>query len=406
MLKKILFLLSMLSLTGYGAVALSNVKIQQRYPWNGKVDISFNLAGTRVNNNITVNALDTATGKSLNVATLYDGKGNLISLPIKLTPGKHHLVWDTDADVPTGYKTDSLSVTISAGQHYDLPLYQVIDLSGGPTAERFPITALNDVPEGGWTKEYKTTKIVLKLIQPGRVHLGPFRLNSVSGEEADAIITKPFYIGVFKVTRKQWELVMGDFAGTDQGYNKEQVFNKYKSMLGGKLWSDITIEQCPITETPPKLLRGLDYLSKWPEDKAVAQNSFFGVLRRKTGLNTFDLPTEVEWEYAARAGTRENKDLPFKGKDDVPNSWGLYEMMDDIAEVCVDGHFASYQEQFQGNVLSDPIGKPNARERNCRNYWVMEQNFDGIGQRMCIMNEAVSGGACPLSFRAGCFPFR
>ena len=390
----------------FAAVALSNVKIQQRYPWNGKVDILFDLAGTRVNNNITVNALDTSTGKSLNVATLYDDKGNLISLPIKLTPGRHHLIWDADADVPMGYKTDSLSVTISAGQHYDLPLYQVIDLSGGPTVERFPITALNDVPEGGWTKEHKTTKLVLRLIQPGRVHLGPQNCNGYT-DEADAIITKPFYIGIFKVTRKQWELVMGDFKGIGSDeistWDTEQVFKRYTNCLSSATLKGMTIDHCPIAEVSVDKLRGMDYLQKWPVDKSVSPESFFGILRRKTTVDAFDLPTEAEWEYAARAGTTENHNLPFKGKDDVANSWGLYEMMDNIAEFCVDGYFASYEEQYQGQVLSDPIGNPASIYRNCRNHGVLEY---GIGQRMRVAHDWPTGGTCPLSFRVGCFLFR
>ena len=54
MLKKLMLVLSMFSLAGYGAVALSNVKIQQRYPWNGKVDISFKFNSTRSNNTVLV----------------------------------------------------------------------------------------------------------------------------------------------------------------------------------------------------------------------------------------------------------------------------------------------------------------------------------------------------------------
>ena len=44
MLKKLVLVLSMFSLAGYGAVEISNVKAKQRYPWNGKVDIDCEIA--------------------------------------------------------------------------------------------------------------------------------------------------------------------------------------------------------------------------------------------------------------------------------------------------------------------------------------------------------------------------
>ncbi len=36
-----------------------------------------------------------------------------------------------------------------------VPDYLVVDLSGGPGAENFPISYLSDVPPGGWTDEYR-----------------------------------------------------------------------------------------------------------------------------------------------------------------------------------------------------------------------------------------------------------
>lgn len=395
----------------FGAVQISNLKIQQRYPWNGLVDISFVLGSTRQENSIRIDAINLVDGKPINVSVLRDASGNLLNEPLCLAPGRHRLVWDAGTELGEAFKSDQVSVSVTAGRYYNLPLYQVIDLSGGPAAERFPVSSLGAIPEGGWTKEYKTSKLVLKLIQPGAVHLGPQRLNGYT-DECDAIIAKPFYIGVFKVTRKQWELVMGGFEGLTPPHiahgGSYYCCSLYTNMVSSTWLGGVGLDECPVAEVPPRMLRGFEYLTKWPDDKSVAENSFFGVLRRKTSLVGFDLPTEAQWEHAARAGTTENKNLPFAGKDDVPNSWGLYEMMDDIAELCVDGYFYSYTEQYGHRVVVDPIGLPASDNRNCRNYWVLALSepglSPGIGQRMCIRNDANSGGACPLSFRVGFFP--
>ena len=52
------------------------------------------------------------------------------------------------------------------------PKYIAIDLSGGTAATHYPIEYLEDVPDGGWTDEYKTTKLVLRHIPAGSFIMG------------------------------------------------------------------------------------------------------------------------------------------------------------------------------------------------------------------------------------------
>lgn len=80
------------------------------------------------------------------------------------------------------------------------------------TMEGFVVRNLDAAPAGGWTDEYKTTKMVLR-----RIPAGTFKMGSPAdelGRDADepqhaVTLTKDFYIGVFEVTMKQWELVTG-----------------------------------------------------------------------------------------------------------------------------------------------------------------------------------------------------
>ena len=54
--------------------------------------------------------------------------------------------------------------------------YLVVDLSGGAAAESWPVETLAEAPAGGWSDEYKTTKLVLR-----KIPAGTFTIPSASG---------------------------------------------------------------------------------------------------------------------------------------------------------------------------------------------------------------------------------
>ena len=233
-------------------------------------------------------------------------------------------------------------------------LYCVIDLSDGPGAKKYPVSYLNDIPKGGWSDEYKTTKLVLRRVEPGTFMMGK------TGESRRVEISKPFYVGVFEATQKQWYLVMDD----------------RPSFWKGPHWQVRPVEEVPYIRT-----RGNNAGLKWPESDEVDSDSFLGRIRQKTGLR-FDLPTEAQWEYACRAGTETDynngcdktnstKDsamdkigrygknggwdedtwgLDFSKADRncetnfgtaavgsyQPNRWGLFDMSGNVHEQCLD----------------------------------------------------------------------
>ena len=201
-------------------------------------------------------------------------------------------------------------------------LYMVVDLA---KSGKMAVSYLDEVPKGGWSDEYKTKKMVLRKIAPGSFEY-------LRGKSFK--ITKPFYIGVFEVTQNQYEKVMG------------RKNNRSKSKGNMR----------PVANVSYSDIRGSNKGLNWPKDGAVDSNSYLGKLRKKVGMD-FDLPTEVQWEYACRAGTKgdfnvdgvemvklgkyrgNNKaqtDTHVKVGSYMPNAWGLYDMHGNVWEWCAD----------------------------------------------------------------------
>lgn len=333
-------------LVGLGAagVTVSGVTARQRYPWNGKIDIDYTVTGRdTADTALAVSLTDHDTGR---VYTLTDA-------------GRHRVTWDTAVD-GLDLVSSNVTATVSLVRRGTAStategLYCVIDLSGGPDATWWPVSYLSSVPSGGAVDTYKTTKLILRRIEAGSFIMG----DDQSDESRRVALTKPFYMGVFEVTQKQWELVMG--ALPDSG-----VF----SHVGrGDVY--------PVYVVSYDDIRGSSSGAQWPASAMVDASSFLGKLRAKTGLD-FDLPTETQWEYACRAGTSmtyywgDAMDDAYAWYGDNsggtthpvgtthPNIWGLYDMAGNVEEWCRD---------WYGKTLTygtDPKGSASGLRRVLR----------------------------------------
>ncbi len=133
-------------------------------------------------------------------------------------------------------------------------------------------------------------------------------------------ITRSFRIGIHEVTQSQWKAVMGEgrssFAGDDLPVDSVS-------------WKDAV--------------------------------TFCERLSEKEG-RTYRLPTEAEWECACRAGV--SGDLPDQGRlgdfawydrnsqetthpvaKKLPNPWGIFDMLGNVSEWCLDRYAAEYPRQ-------------------------------------------------------------
>jgi len=218
-------------------------------------------------------------------------------------------------------------------------------------------------------------KLELVLIPAGHFRMGDQGGRDEYVEHQWVRITRPFYIGKHEVTQEAWEKVMG---------TNPSGFKGAKSPVENVGW-----DGCQ------GFLKRLNALGKEP-----------GVFR---------LPTEAEWEWACRAGTRtrfcfgdEESGLADYGWCDgnsgrtthpvgakQPNAWGLYDCHGNVWEWCGDWYH-EYSQGWWPKV--DPTGPVTGDHRVLRGEsWLCIAR----GCRSaCRVNDA-----CPVLF-SGILGFR
>ena len=363
------------STRGADVPQIRNVKAFQQYPWGSKIYITYEVVGSRdleLNNR---NALLLVTAKDIISGITYRAVSvgeSCLHGDTGFSLGLHKIDWDI-AGQGWNINSDKLSFTVS----YCDELYLVIDLSSGATASSYLYSYIAEPPSGGFNVNlYKREKLALRCIWPGS-----FKMCG----EYDVSLTKPYFIGLFEITQKQYKLVMGtNPAGT-------------------------TSDTLPVSHVSYNMIRGLSNGALWPSSSDVDTDSFMGKLRARTGLN-FDLPTEAEWEYACRAGTTsdynngsssisglgwtsENGSGPVEVGSYQPNSWGLYDMHGNVGEWCLD---------WYGTLIGpaiDPVGTYEGNKRVIRGgggyHWYKNGFYADINYSVYDTSSSYRGSSAP-----------
>jgi formylglycine-generating enzyme required for sulfatase activity len=163
-------------------------------------------------------------------------------------------------------------------------------------------------------------------------------------------ITKPFYLQTTEVSQGQWKKVMGNNASRFEDCG----------------------DDCPVERV------------SWNDAQ-----KFISKLNQMEGTTKYRLPTEAEWEYACRAGTKtpfftgdcistdqanyhaeyptkncpkgQYREKTVKVASFKPNAWGLYDMHGNVWEWCQD-----WYGDYPSKLVVDPKGPDKGEKRVIR----------------------------------------
>ena len=156
-------------------------------------------------------------------------------------------------------------------------------------------------------------------------------------------ISRDFWLGATEVTQGQWLHLMGSRPGP------------------ATLWQRAGWQRLPVVSV------------SWNDAQ-----SFIQKLNVKEKTKAYRLPSEAEWEYAARAGSADARPFPkaklnenawfLKNSNDEPqpvasklaNAWGLYDMLGNTWEWVADRYQSDYYARSPG---IDPQGPTNGAQR-------------------------------------------
>ncbi|MBO7448334.1 hypothetical protein J6U78_08385, partial [bacterium] len=253
----------LIALVSFEAAAdvVSGVTCRQRWPWNGKVDIDYTLNSSSDGAVFSVQFFGRiGNGEPFALSTVEgDGQYGLI-----IGSGSKRLTWDSTADLGHTVDSSAAKVAVYAQDVTGNATYLVFDLTSNTVGYS---TTAPSAAEGAVTK---LTQVWFRRVEPGTFVMGssssePYHSEYAASEVEHTVrITKPFYMGVFEFTQKQFETIAG--------YNPVEM------------WAYIG-DTKPVENVSYDDLRGENVGATWPQytDHRVDTNSFFGVFRARFG---------------------------------------------------------------------------------------------------------------------------
>ena len=303
------------------------------------------------------------------------------------------ITWHPDHSWPDHkIEGNNTRAVVTAWALENTPDYMVVDLETMNTVRYYP--GADFLPKKGFDQsgaavtnnpDYKTSKLLMRKIMARGIE---WTMGSTTEETKRTAINEAthkvtlannYYIGVFEITQRQWQLV-----ATNSGAVAERRVDGAMRPMEMVAYNEIRNSHCASSSGG---------VSAGVITADPSGDSFLGLLRLKSGID-FDLPSEAQWEFAARAGhgsgfwgdgsTVSNGDrdegLDLLGRNKYnggmmgsstppqncgvtnataivgsykPNDWGLYDMHGNVWEWCLDWYEDDISA-YGGNVDISP----------------------------------------------------
>ncbi len=246
------------------SIQVLNVRTVPHWPWEGTVDVYYQVECDKEDADLVVSFAGYNADKDESVAmnpAYITGDGFEEDKPV-VTGKELHAVWNAAADLP-GYHCEDFAVIVTASYDDGENIYLVVDISGGSSATSYPYRYTSEAPDTT-SDTCRTTELWLRKIPAGTFTMGT---GSKGDSTVSMTLTQDFYIGVFECTQAQYQNIMGSNPSSYTGNTR------------------------PVENVSYNTIRGTG--------STAGSSTIMGKLSSKTGLS-FDLPTEVQWEYACR----------------------------------------------------------------------------------------------------------
>ena len=357
-MKKLIMMIGAAAIAaGANASSITIDSVAQRWPWNNKVDITYTVTdGQDVGMGIYARIVFEA-----NIGGAVYTIDGVTNVGANASSGTHTVTWN----LPSGLRAKdcTMTATIYAADNPSGDDYMVVDLATGTVAYEGLLATQDASNERYNTALYKTDKLVLRKVPAG----GPYRTGA-TGQADNSLknwtTDRDYYMGVFPVTQRQYYNICASNPSQMTGVGSGDVV-AHRPVENVK-WDDLRISTTASTSSIPAV--------------AVANTgTFLQRLNFKTGIY-FDLPTEVMFEIAQRAGTDTayswgasmDYDYVVRATDCTvavgsrkPNNWGLYDTAGNVYEWCLDVNLSNDNMSSHLDVFT-PFYDPSTHSMRMR----------------------------------------